>query len=175
MITITKATPEDALAIQNVLYQTWLATYPNEEYGITVEDIEVRFKERFTDSFLAKRRQALACQNNDELFLVAKDGQEIIGICSATKSDDRNELMAIYVLPSYQGQGIGQMFWQEINKFFNPELDIFVCLAVYNFAAMKFYQKLGFVDTGRRFTQDRLKMPVSGNYIPEMEMVIKHS
>ncbi|HNW56020.1 MAG TPA: GNAT family N-acetyltransferase [bacterium] len=175
MITLTKASPEDVLAIQTVLYKTWLATYPSEEYGITVEDIEARFKERFTTSFLEKRRQALACQNDNELFLVAKDQQEIVGICSATRSGDRNELMAIYVLPSYQGRGIGQIFWQEINKFFDSKLDIFVCLAVYNLAAMKFYQKLGFVDNGRRFTQEKLKMPISGNYIPEMEMVIKHN
>jgi hypothetical protein len=35
-------TPEDALAIVRIQAASWLATYPNEQYGITSEDIEAK-------------------------------------------------------------------------------------------------------------------------------------
>ena len=44
-ITIREAHPDDADAIREVQRQTWLATYPNEAYGITREDIEAQFRE----------------------------------------------------------------------------------------------------------------------------------
>ena len=37
---IEVASPEDAEAIANIQKETWLATYPNEEYGITEDDIK---------------------------------------------------------------------------------------------------------------------------------------
>lgn len=51
-VTITTAKPEDARGIVEVLYKTWLDTYPNEEAGITVDDIEDKFSVYFTEEFL---------------------------------------------------------------------------------------------------------------------------
>jgi hypothetical protein len=39
---IVLPTPEDALAIVRIQAASWLATYPNEQYGITSEDIEAK-------------------------------------------------------------------------------------------------------------------------------------
>ncbi len=44
-IKILKVTPEDVREVTELLYMTWLATYPNEEHGITTDDIEDRFKD----------------------------------------------------------------------------------------------------------------------------------
>jgi hypothetical protein len=40
--------PEDTWAITEVFYKSWLLAYPNEKYGITVDDIEDRFKIAFS-------------------------------------------------------------------------------------------------------------------------------
>ena len=43
-VTVTKATLGDVQGIAEVQYVTWLATYPNKEAGITIEDIETDLK-----------------------------------------------------------------------------------------------------------------------------------
>lgn len=175
MITIERPILEDIKGIQEVFYKTWLVTYPNKEVGITIEDVEGKYKDRYSESTIAKRIKEIEDQSNNRLFLVAKDNGKVVGACRLMIETDYNDLGAIYVLPDYQRQGIGQMFWTEALKFFDEAKDIVVRVVAYNEQAINFYKKLGFVDTGKRFTQERLKMPVSGNYLPEIEMVIKRN
>ena len=165
-ITIQKATSKDAQEIGEVFYRTWLATYPNEEIGVTVDDVEFKFKDR-------KDRDGSKFDNlpENEIFLTAKDGDHVVGVCDVIKHEDKNELKAIYVLPEYQGRGIGRMFWNEALKFFDSKKDIKVEVVTYNTNAVKFYKKLGFQDTGKRFHVERLRMK-SGVILPEMEMEI---
>jgi ribosomal protein S18 acetylase RimI-like enzyme len=173
MVTIQKAKIEDVKEIQDVFYKTWLATYPNKKAGITIEDIEERFKNRFSEKNIRKRETQILDAPENKFFLVAKDRDKVIGACIAVKEADINQLQAIYVLPEYQGRGVGQMFWTKIQEFFARDKRTIVQVADYNDKAIAFYQKLGFVDTGKRFTDEKHKMPVSGDCIPEMEMEIK--
>ena len=165
-ITIQKATPEDAHEIGEVFYKTWLATYPNEEFGVTVDDIEDIWKDR-------KNRDGSRFKDfkDYELFLTAKSDDHVIGVCSLIKHLDKNELKAIYILPEYQRKGVGKMFWNEALKFFDPKKDIMIKVAVYNSKAIEFYKKLGFKDTGKKFLEERFRMK-SGAIIPEIEMLI---
>lgn len=170
-IKIVKAVPNDASQIQDVYYETWLVTYPNREYGITKDDIEYKFKDRHNPEVIETRKQKIKNLPNNKLFLVAKDKDKIVGVCNLI-IDERNQLGSIYVLPEYQGKGIGKMFWQSGLDFFDPNKDIFVQVAVYNTKTIEFYKKLGFCDTGKRLTDERFRMK-SGAILPEMEMVIK--
>ncbi|MEY2664839.1 MAG: hypothetical protein RIT04_647 [Candidatus Parcubacteria bacterium] len=170
-IQITSATREDLPGMQEVFYRSWLATYPNEELGITTEDIEDRFKDSFTEECFAKRWERIQNAKNEELFLAKIDGV-VIGVCRVVKHTDRNQLQAIYILPEYKGKGIGTLLWDEVKKVIDPNLDTVVEVATYNTPAIAFYAKLGFEDTGRRFTDERFKLK-SGAVIPEMEMAIK--
>ena len=165
-ITIQNAKPEDAIETGEVFYKTWLATYPNAEYGITVDDIKEIWKDR-------KQADGSKIKNisKDESFLTAKYGNKIVGVCRLIKYPD-NELKAIYILPQYQRLGIGKMFWKQSLKFFDLKKDIIINVAVYNKKAIEFYKKLGFDDARKKFTKERLKMK-SGAIIPEMEMVLK--
>ncbi len=165
-ITIQKAAPEDAQGIGDVFYKTWLATYPNEEYGVTVDDIEFRFRDR-----KEKDGSRLATISDNMQFLIAKDGDQIVGVCRIMKKEKQNELIAIYVLPEYQGQGIGKMFWNESLKFFDPKQETVVKVVVYNKKAIEFYKKLGFKETDDIFFDERLTMK-SGSTPPEMQMVM---
>ncbi len=183
-ITIQKATPEDALEIGDVFYRTWLATYPNKEVGLTTDDVEDLWKNRGNAD--GSRFKSFP---DNELFLTVKVEGHVVGVCSAVKHDpvgepsgdftkspagsDINELKAIYVLPEYQGRGVGKMFWSEILKYFDPNKNIKVEVATYNAKAIEFYKKLGFEDTGKRVPM-KINFK-SGAVITEMEMELPAS
>ena len=171
-IIIDIATPDDVTDIQEVFYKTWLATYPNEKVGITVDDIEDRYKDRLNEDKIAKRKEQIANPPEGQTLLVAKDGDRVVGLCRAVKKSDRNQLQAIYILPEYQGKGLGGRLWGEAKKLFDSTKDTYVEVATYNTNAISFYKKLGFVETGRRFSDKKMRLK-SGSMIPEMEMVIK--
>lgn len=171
-IEIMVASPEDARGIKEVQYKTWLATYPNTDLGITTDDIDDRFKNALTDEGIKKTEERISNESAYTKTLVAKANGKTIGFCICTKSETQNQLNAIYVLPEYQGSGIGRRFWEEAIKFFDSEKDIVVEVADYNIPAISFYQSLGFVDSGKRMKDERFILK-SGVVIPEMEMTIK--
>ena len=57
MITIQRPIKRDIKDIQQIFYETWLATYPNEEAGIIVADIEERFKDRFSEKSIQEFKE----------------------------------------------------------------------------------------------------------------------
>lgn len=172
-IKISPATPEDAEGIQKVFYHTWIATYPNKEFNITVEDLEYRHRNMFIEENLEERRKMIReIDDSKKRFLVAKIDDKIVGVCNLHKDAEKNKMQAIYVLPEYQGRGIGKKFWQEALKYFDTSKDTYVDVVVYNTNAIKFYENLGFVDTGKRFSEERFRQR-NGALMPEMEMVLK--
>lgn len=171
-IKVVEAIPADAKGITNVLYKTWLDTYPNEEIGITKEDVEESYKDAFTDEKVKSQQERIANTPENQKRIVVKDGDIIVGISTMIRNENNNQLRTIYVLPEYQGKGIGQMLWNEVRKFSDPKKDTIVEVATYNQKAISFYEKLGFVDTGKRWSDEKWRMK-SGATIPEMEMVIK--
>lgn len=171
LIEITKATVEDAEGIMNVLYRTWLDTYPNEEIGITQEDVEYRFND--LPARVEKMKERIMNTPAKHVRLVAKDKEMVIGMTLLINDDLYNQLQMIYVLPEYQGKGVGQMLWNKIKGNFDLTKDTIVQVAIYNNKAINFYTKLGFIDTGKRWSDEKWKMK-SGAVIPEMEMVIKY-
>ena len=64
------------------------------------------------------------------------------------------------------------MLWNEARNFFDPAKDTTVELVSYNVNAINFYTKLGFRDTGERFSRENFRMK-SGNSMPEMEMILR--
>ncbi len=171
-IKIRKALPQDAEEIQEVLYKTWLNTYPNENHGITKEDIEERYKNTFTDEAVNKMADEIANPPEGQLFLVAKDGDTVVALCRAVRSSKINRLRTIYILPEYQSKGIGKTLWIEALNHFDPNKDIVVDVISYNEKAIAFYKKLGFSETGKIFQDEKLKLK-SGAIFPKTEMVIK--
>jgi ribosomal protein S18 acetylase RimI-like enzyme len=157
--------------MQEVFYRAWLDTYPNVEAGISIDDVEDRFKGRQSEEKLAKRREDIINHDENKKYLVALDGDKVVGLCRAERKEKENHLNAIYILPDYQGRGIGTMMWNEIKLFFDPKKDTVLGVAEYNQKAINFYSRLGFVDTGRRHKEEWTKMK-SGAMLPEMDMVL---
>jgi ribosomal protein S18 acetylase RimI-like enzyme len=171
-IKISPAAPEDVRGMADVLYKTWLATYPDEKAGITKDDIEDRFKDSFTEESLKKRAEMISQLKENEASILAKIGGKIIGVCYVVRRPGKNELQAIYVLPEHQKKGIGKLLWKEAQKYFDADKDITVEVAVYNTNAIDFYKKLGFEKTGKEIFNEKFRMK-SGAIIPETEMMIK--
>lgn len=171
---VKPARPEDAEEIQLVFYKTWLNTYPNKEVGVTLEDIEDRFKDKLTSEGVRKYEDRIKNQPSNQRILVARLNDKIVGVCVLIKHKDMNELRAIYVLPEFQGKGVGMALWYSSHSFFDKKKDIVLEVATYNTKAIDFYTKLGFKDTGKRFFNERFRMK-SGVLIPEMEMVLSHN
>ncbi len=170
-IQVVPAKPEDARDLQEVFYKTWLNTYPNKEFGITVDDIEFFYKDAFSAKTIAERAEKLALLPNNMKVFVAKEGTKTVGLSRVTLHPNKNQLQAIYILPSYQKKGIGMMLWNAAKSVFDPTKDTMVEVATYNENAIAFYKKLGFQDTGRRFSNEKFRFK-SGSIIPEMEMII---
>jgi ribosomal protein S18 acetylase RimI-like enzyme len=172
-IQIAAPTPADAEGLQRVFLETWLDTYPNEEAGITRTDIEDHFKDALTAETLQKERLTLANPPDDKRrYFIAKNDERVVGVCGATLFDDFNKLGVIYVLPEFQRQGVGFKLWQAVEPFLTNGKSTIVHVASYNDKAIAFYQKLGFEDTGKRFTDERFRMK-SGSVLPEMEMILR--
>lgn len=167
-VKIFNAVPEDAFGITNLLYKTWLETYPNKENGITVEDIEDSYKDEFTEEKIENLKKIIRELPENKKRLVAKEGDNILGYCTVIRNTDSNHLQTLYVLPEFQGKGIGRKLWEEALKFLDPTKDTFVQVADYTENAINFYKKLGFVDTGKRTKSEKFK---SGAVITNTEMV----
>ncbi|MDR3546930.1 MAG: GNAT family N-acetyltransferase [Candidatus Pacebacteria bacterium] len=169
MIEISKAVTNETEEIQRVFYETWLATYPNEDAGVTVSDIEDLYAGAFSQEKLQLLRDSIENPADNQTLLVAHESGKVVGVCRIVRREEYNQLQAIYVLPNFQRKGIGSGLWKASEEFLEPGKDTVVEVATYNQPAIEFYKRLGFKDTGERFKNERFRMK-SGAVIPEMRM-----
>lgn len=171
-VQISSANLHDVYGIREVQKETWLATYPNESLGITRELIMQKFALDDTPAGqrqMAERRRRL--NDPQQLFLVAKDQDQVVGFCWAGRTDSEHRIHAIYLLPNYQGQGIGKQLMAQAQQWLGSHHDIVVNVAAYNQPAIGFYERCGFVKTGR-LVKDGAAQLAPGVVIPEIEMVL---
>ena len=171
-IKIERATGDDALGLREVQRNTWLQTYANERSGITTDDIGWyfnTFKKSFSEGALQKTAAELQEQKPNEAAFVAKDNGRIIGFEWAMKYPTHNELGALYVLPSHQGQSVGFGLWNQARSFFDPTLPTRITVNKDNENAISFYERLGFKQTDKEIPSE-LTFP-SGATFSEIEMI----
>lgn len=166
--------PEDVYGIRSVQKVTWLATYPNEQLGISKEDIALRFAKDDTDEgkqWMEERKKTFSDPNVHTW--VAKEDQTVVGFCVASKQEEFNQIEAIYLLPEYQGKGVGKQLMERALIWLGGKKDIVVHVAFYNEQAINFYKNAGFVATDKGIQDDVAILP-SGATIPEIEMRKSH-
>ncbi|MBM3209257.1 GNAT family N-acetyltransferase [Candidatus Shapirobacteria bacterium] len=171
-VKIRRSSPDDVYGIREVQRETWLATYPDSEEGITVEEIKAKFNIDSTPEGKKKmeERKKRYGDRNAGIW-VAENEDEIIGFCMARREGENNRVGAIYVLPCYQGRGFGRLLIERAFDWLGNKKNILVNVARYNQKAIDFYKKFGFVETGKSGTfDDAAKLP-SGKFIPEIELV----
>ncbi len=175
-IVIRDSAVDDLPGINEVAHQTWLATYPNKEAGITIEDVESVYKEDDPVKTKAKleRRKARYSDPNIHIW-VAEDKGKIIGFCHAIKERSINRIMAIYVLPKYQGTGTGKRLIELAFSWLGNTKDILVNVVEYNNHAIGFYEHMGFVKTDKSGVFDDIARLPTGKVIPEIQMRLSFS
>lgn len=170
-ITVTPAVKEDIAGLEAVRRAVWASTYPRvaPDY-ISQEDVESIFSnDRITEAIT---RGEAALLNPAVQILVAKDNDVVVGLSIAKKhSDALGEVLSLYVLDDYQGQGIGTdlmhtaMSWLEADK-----RTIRLEVIETNNKAITMYERLGFVFE-RKLPKKQPDPPLK--YIPHIEMLRK--
>jgi ribosomal protein S18 acetylase RimI-like enzyme len=163
-ILIMEALYEDARAIALVLAKTWLHAYPNAGYGITQEDIQARFYHR---QEIVASIQAGIRNRRKRRHWVARENAKVIASCMAYHSEDTGHIGAMYVLPDYQGRGIGTRLMKEALARLGKETEVTLWAAVFNPQPIAFYKRFGFVENG--VTRD-YDLP-NEKFLPLLQMV----
>lgn len=138
---IRKASIEDAEGKGYVHYQSWIETYT----GL--------FPKKVMEKLSLERSVTIAREHPEKTFVAIKQDQ-IVGFASYLESRDEDlqnsgEIMAIYVLKEFQGQGIGTALLEACYK----ELMMFSSISLWvlksNNHAIDFYQSKGFQMDGK--------------------------
>jgi GNAT superfamily N-acetyltransferase len=168
MLTIEEAVPQDATGIYEVMRATWIATYPVPPLGISEDDIRA-IVERDPAARIERWKSALSAQ--DHPFFVARDRARILGYVApfVDPETEHQRLGALYVLPEYQGRGLGGALLSAALEAIGPERDVYLHVASFNIRAIDFYRRHGFVETGVDTTGSTVT--AAGVAIPEFEMV----
>lgn len=167
-VEILNAVPGDEPEIILLLKETWLATYPNTKHNITREDI---LKKDWESKERLERWKKTISENgkNGTFNFVAKEANKIVGFCQVVKDKNYNELKIIYVLPEHQGKGIGKMLANKALSLLNQDIDTIVEVVEYNKGAIKFYERLGFVE----FEKGKGHEVPNGKVMPTIKMKLK--
>ncbi|KXK27048.1 MAG: putative acetyltransferase [candidate division WS6 bacterium OLB20] len=163
-IVIRHASPEDAAQIFDVRTTTWLSTYPNQRLGITIDLIRERFRDRKVG--IAKQRSYLENQDHTHTWVATDDGV-VVGFIVASIADGKQQILAAYVLPEYQGGGIGSRLMETALEWIGPGT-VEVHVAAYNQQAIDYYAKFRFELIGE-LEEDLIELP-GGKVIPEVLM-----
>ncbi|GAB4525267.1 MAG: hypothetical protein OHK0046_40910 [Anaerolineae bacterium] len=142
MVTITIATDMDAEGVSAAAAASWQATYR----GLLSDDFIARFVERYYSVDNLKNAFAQA----ESTFLVAKDGEQIIGFCEFGKAihmEQGVELYRLYLIPAYWRQGIGGQLIAQIEDMLRAQgvVQYFCYVHAENEVGKGFYHKHGFV------------------------------
>ena len=136
MFFVRTASERDLPFVQEILVETWHATY-DEIYG--VEKVNEITSQWHSLENLSEQR----IRPNSE-FLVADNGEIVGGMAFATQSDKVIRLHQLYVHPNYHGGKTGLHLLIEIeNSFMDAEV-ISLEVEAKNQRAVAFYEKYGF-------------------------------
>lgn len=169
-IEIDVANTGDAIGINQVQKSSWLATYPNEDFGISKEDI---LSKDWDDPARIERWTGVIKGMGPKLrVLVAKKEGRVVGFCSIGKRPLKGVVYALYILPELKGMGLGLRIMQKSLEWFGEWTNVYLNVVKYNEGAIRFYSKLGFEIVSEIATTPYAILP-TGKAMPEIEMVKK--
>lgn len=178
-IEIFPATPADAEGIEQLMYASVRATYPNEnaenaEDRVSIDDVMDFYKDEQSFEGLEKLRKELAEPEAGVKDFVAKDKGEVVGYCRVSNRNpdnpDQNLLTRIHVLPSRKGERIGKLLWRQAQTALDQNKATVLWVVETNTPSVEVYEKhWGFAKTGKR----KEKPMKSGAIRKEIEMLRK--
>lgn len=143
MVTIERATVDEVHDAKRVLKEVWIDTYSNVYSGEQIDYI--------TSIWHDPDRLKQEIQNPDYFFAVVKEGNTIVGVFTARiQLDGVVDISRLYIKKEYQGQGIGSQFITEVQTAFPHAKKLRLEVEEQNHKALKFYEKHGFKEVGRK-------------------------
>lgn len=163
-------TKQDFWGLIDVQVATWADTYENLDRGITKAMIFDHFNKKFTMEKKLERFKSLKDPKHKNW--VVKDNEKVIAWLGCSKDvEQQSSRFAIYVLPEYQGQGIGRKLLKKAFKWFSDMKYIEIGVVEYNPKAIGLYKSLGFEFTGEK--EDlRIGEFVGKNWILQMKKIL---
>ncbi len=138
---VRTAGKKDLVTISQLLGTVWHATYDAIYGAERVSDIT---REWHSPAALEKQLKAPHSE-----FLVADDGKVIAAMAYARQISEREvKLNQLYILPEYQGGGIGRLLLNELDESFFDVPVMMLEVEEQNKDAVDFYQHCGFSQTG---------------------------
>lgn len=150
---VRTAGERDLEAIKALLAETWQATYTAIYGARRVDAITAQWHS------VSSLKTQLTHPHSE--FLVADDGVSIAGMAFAAATDGDSRvvwLRQLYVLPQRQGEGIGTMLLDEVERCFPEARTLRLEVEKENVSALGFYRARGLTDTdtqsGQALVQD---------------------
>lgn len=139
MYSVQKAKVDEVPEIKQVLKETWIDTYGSYYSQDTIDEI--------TSSWHDPKLLKEQIENPEVYFAVAKDEQgKVVGTTTAREIETEGRIMLdrLYVLPTFQGKGIGKALLESVIEHFKGLKEMFVDVEELNKGAIDFYKKQGF-------------------------------
>lgn len=105
----------------------------------------------------------------DTLFLVAEEGEKILGYCGVVTVQDEGDITNVAVEKNSQNQGIGKKLLEEMFQRTQKAgvCRLFLEVRAGNAAALHLYEKMGFVQMGIR--KNYYEQPVEDGVVMKRE------
>ncbi len=154
MIKIHKAKVEDVVSIKKLLHETWMSTYSD---IYSPEAINTVTSQWHSIELLTKQ-----IQDRLSFFGVAKDGNNIVGMCNASLIRENRviNIQRLHISTLYQRQGIGSLLVKGAINAFPKAIKVELEVEKQNHRAFMFYQKQGFQEVGEKiFEIKNIRIP----------------
>lgn len=148
MLSIRTAHPSDAALISDLGARTFYESYADQN---TAEDMAMYLSEHFTPEQMLSE-----IHDPDALFFIAFLENEVVGYTKVRNDREKSpqpgslQLQRIYVVKEHKGKGIGAALLEACLEYARNRGFFSIWLSVWeqNPAAIAFYYKCGFVQTG---------------------------
>lgn len=156
---IRKAVLADAKGIARVHVDSWIATYRNIVPDIYLDQLSYDAREQLWNGNLKADNNFVAENDEGEIIGFADGGKERTGKYAALQG----ELYSIYILPKYQGKGIGRSLVKRVVEHLkeNGYHSMLIWVLEENHSR-GFYEKMG----GKEV--DRKTLTISGKELTEI-------
>lgn len=144
---VMSATPEDAKEIARIQHESWIATYPNTDAGISQQTIEKRLGD------VGKRtefwQKTLEHLPDNVHVVTVKENDKIIGFCKVAKNELENHVDALYLDPTHKKRGAGGFVFESAIEWLGTDKPISLEVVSYNLDSIGFYKRYGFEPSGQ--------------------------